>query len=185
MTIAASHSMYFLAILCPEALNEQVLAFKHRMRDLYGCRIALKSPAHITVVPPFWWPELAELQLVNTLQDIQSPGVAPFLKVDGFSHFGKKVLFAKVLSDPLLDQLRINVLSRFNEKFPDIIKPDGRPFHPHITIANRDLKPHDFDGAWLYFSKKRFIAEFAAERITLLKLHAGHWIPFSERFIGE
>jgi 2'-5' RNA ligase len=168
--------MYFIGILCPEGINERVLLFKHRMRDLYGCKVALRSPAHITLVTPFWWMEDAEDQLQDCLQQVHISSAIPTLILDGFSHFEKRVLFIHVANDPLLDRLRSAVLSTFIARFPGTVKPEDRLFYPHLTIANRDMKPNDFDEAWKYFSRKEFAAEFVVTTITLFKLIGGKWV---------
>ena len=54
--------MYFVAIVLPSHLNEKLLAYKQLMLEKYNCKVALKSPAHITLVPPFWMEEEKEQQ---------------------------------------------------------------------------------------------------------------------------
>ncbi|TAD83987.1 MAG: hypothetical protein EAY75_13925, partial [Bacteroidetes bacterium] len=46
-------SLFYLAVVCPAEINEQVKQFKAHLEHTYGCTSAAKSPAHITVVPPF------------------------------------------------------------------------------------------------------------------------------------
>jgi 2'-5' RNA ligase len=46
------------------------------------------------------------------------------------------------------------------------------PFHPHLTVAFRDLKKPNYQLAWEEFKSKNFQAEFIADKITLLK-HTG------------
>jgi len=43
-----------------------------------------------------------------------------------------------------------------------------RPFHPHVTIAGRDLKERDFATAWAYFQSQTYEAAFEANAISLL-----------------
>lgn len=50
---SSTASMYFVAVVCPDEINQKVLSFKHWMRDQFGCTVALKSPAHITLIPHF------------------------------------------------------------------------------------------------------------------------------------
>lgn len=54
MNQPAKHNMYFVAIVCPGQINEKVEQFKQWMKDRFGCVVAMKSPAHITLIPPFW-----------------------------------------------------------------------------------------------------------------------------------
>lgn len=168
-------SMYFVAILCPPPADEKVLRFKHWMKDRFGCVVALKSPAHITLIPPFWLDETKEAELQQTLQSITSDKDELEIQLNGFSHFGKRVLFVNVKDNPALEELKNQIEIHFMKSFSDIIKKDNRPFHPHITIANRDLKPGDFEKAWEHFSKNNFNATFNTRTISLLKLSTGKW----------
>jgi hypothetical protein len=47
-------SLFYLAIECPEDINERVEAMKDYMEEKYGCKAAKKSPAHLTIVPLTW-----------------------------------------------------------------------------------------------------------------------------------
>ena len=46
--------MYFIAVVLPSELDKKILKYKEWMHEKYGCRVGLKSPAHITIVAPFW-----------------------------------------------------------------------------------------------------------------------------------
>jgi 2'-5' RNA ligase len=46
--------MYFIAIVLPAELNKKVLKWKNFMNERFGCKVGLKSPAHITLTSPFW-----------------------------------------------------------------------------------------------------------------------------------
>ena len=50
-----------------------------------------------------------------------------------------------------------------------------RPFHPHITIAFRDLKKPMFYEAWEYFGGLKFNGRFSVEEVNLLKHEGGKW----------
>ena len=54
-------------------------------------------------------------------------------------------------------------------------KKEQRPFHPHITIANRDLAKKDFKKAWEYFAGLRYDTEFQADSISLLRHNNKEW----------
>ncbi len=53
-------NMYFTAIVLPRELNEQILQYKNFMHEKFGCRVGLNSPAHITILSPFWMNEIVE-----------------------------------------------------------------------------------------------------------------------------
>lgn len=172
--------MYFVALVCPPSLNEKILAFKNRMKEQFGCVVALRSPAHITLVPPFWMDDTREEDLLRTLETFTSNTGEIEIHIKGFSHFGKRVLFAAVGQNPTLQSIKLEVENHFVKNFSNI-KKEERPFHPHITIANRDMKPSDFDQAWEYFSKKDLNEKFEAAAISLLRHEEGKWNVVREK----
>ena len=52
---------------------------------------------------------------------------------------------------------------------------NSRPFHPHITLAHRDLDERDFSEVQAFFQKKTFLREFEADALTLLRNVQGRW----------
>ncbi len=181
MRHSVAHSMFFVAIICPPSVEKKVLEYKRRMKEQFGCTVALKSPAHITLIPPFWLEDESETTLVDTLQSFSSDIETLEIHLNGFSHFGKRVLFVKVNENPALEEIKKQVENHFSNVFNDTIKKDDRPFHPHVTIANRDIKPSDFLTAWEYFSKKEFNEIFPGITISLLKLISGQWSIIGEK----
>jgi 2'-5' RNA ligase len=171
----AIHSMYYVAILCPPETDKKILEYKQWMKDRFGCIAALKSPAHITLIPPFWRDEKEETNLKQATASFVSdiPGLE--ISVRGFSHFKQRVLYASVNENHALGKIKEQVEEHFMQFFPDGISKDEQPFHPHITIATRDLKPADFIKAWEYFSAKQFMTTFTVQVISLLKLSPGKW----------
>jgi len=179
MGAAATHKMYYVAIVCPEPINEKVQKFKQWMKDHFGCVVAMKSPAHITLIPPFWFMLERENELVNAIQSFIDT-FSEKIELDGFSHFRKKVLFVRIIENASLGELKTEVEKYFTGKIGAIFKKDDRPFHPHVTIANRDLKPPHFGEAWEYFSNMGFKASFNSNSISLLKLNPGAWTVIAE-----
>jgi 2'-5' RNA ligase len=101
--------------------------------------------------------------------------------LNNFSHFGNKVLFVQVDNNEPLAILQSEVETWFHQHFNNEIKPDQRPFHPHVTIANRDMSPSAFLKAWEHFSKEDYSISFIADRISLLKLQEGKWKVIEEK----
>ena len=167
--------LYFIAIVAPSHIDEQVLIWKKYMEQHYGCKVALRSPAHITLVPPFSMKEESEIELSNYLQEFSSGEKSFSIRVKDFDNFKPHVIFLHVEpGGPLLQlQERLNEYLLSLKKFP--IKKEERPFHPHITIANRDLPKKDFAKAWAYFQTLSFTAEFTAGSVSLLKHNNHRW----------
>lgn len=181
MNIPVTHAMYFVAIMCPPGLDQHVLQFKYWMREQFGCVVALRSPAHITIIPPFWLNLNVERKLQETLQAFGRDRNELIIQLDGFSTFGKRVLFIRVLENPELEEIKRQAEQHFAGTFGNLIPKDDRPFHPHITIANRDLKPGDLEKAWLHFSDKNCKENFSSKTISLLKLTEANWKVIAEK----
>ena len=82
----------------------------------------------------------------------------------------------------LQSQVRVHckkVLGLFNADYKDL------PFHPHMTVAFRDLKKPNFVKAWEEFKDKLLDAEFIADRICLLKHDGKRWNSFQEFELGQ
>ena len=178
--------MYFIAIVLPKGLDEKVLAYKKWMAEKYNCQVGLKSPAHITLVPPFWMEEAKESQLRNDLEKI-SVDIVPFiLSTNNFSAFKPRTIFIAVKGSPHLNFVKEKIDHHF--QFTDYkIKIESRPFHPHITIATRDLYKKDFADAWPQLESKSFEAEFEVAGLSLLKHNGRAWdvvytAPFTTSF---
>ena len=54
MSSRKGYHMYYVALVCPNEIDEVINRFKVWMKDRFGCKAAMKSPAHITLVAPFW-----------------------------------------------------------------------------------------------------------------------------------
>jgi 2'-5' RNA ligase len=177
-----THRMYYVAIVCPKEIDEKVFQFKEWMRKQFGCMVAMKSPGHITLIPPFWMDEGREEELLETLQQFSSD-VSPKIELKDFSHFGDRVLFIHVPENEQLTSLKNETETHFLQSFTDVIRKDERPFNPHVTIANRDVSPGTFVKAWTHFSNQTFESSFVADKVSILKLNAGKWGVIAEKKI--
>lgn len=178
-----THRMYYVAIVCPKEIDEKVYQFKEWMRKQFGCMVALKSPGHITLIPPFWMDEAREDELRATLQQLCGHETVT-VEMNGFSHFGDRVLFILVNENEQLTALKNKTEAYFLQNLNGIIKKDERPFHPHVTIANRDVSPSTFVKAWAHFSKEKFESSFNADKVSVLKLNSGKWEVIDDKKIG-
>ena len=165
--------LYFIAIVTPDEINHQVLEWKHYMRDQFQCKVALKSPAHITLISPFDMPP----DLQPAMQELLLPFAARQhgfpIQLKNFAAFKPRVIYVDVLPSAPLNELRTALETTLlqSNRFP--IKKEERPFTPHVTIANRDLHKEDFPAAWQHFQPINYEASFTANAIALLR-HNGH-----------
>lgn len=169
------NKMYFIAHVLPSDINKQILKFKQKMQDRFGCTTGLKSPAHITVIPPFWMDEDLETSLIADI-DILASSIQSFrISTQNFNCFRPRTIFIEPVLTPALQVLKkdADAFLLTHKRYP--AKPDTRPFHPHITIATRDLQKKDFYEAWPLFENKNFEVEWKAKSISLLRHDRIKW----------
>ena len=169
-------AMYYIAVLAPEAINEQVLKWKHFMRDQFGCIVALKSPAHITLITPFWMNEEKQTELEESLANFSRLQKRILVRIENFDAFKPLVIFVHVLPSEELSNLGYQLEQHLSTDPNFTIKRSTRPLNPHITIANRDLKKADFTTAWQSFSNKKYSGLFEATGLTLMKHNGSQWL---------
>ena len=166
---------YFIAIVAPEEINRQVLEWKQYMLQHFNCKVALKSPAHITLIPPFIMADDL-LPLMEEQLELFSARQQSFpVQLKNFAAFKPRVLYVHVHPNTHLSGLQANLEAFLlqHKHFP--IKKEERAFHPHVTIANRDLQKEDFPKAWQYFQQLKYEVTFPAGSIALLQHNGQTW----------
>ena len=167
--------LYFIAIVLPPNLNEEILSYKKLVLERFSCKVGLKSPAHITIVPPFWLEEDNEKQLLTDVE-LLSHNIAPFfIATNNFSAFKPRTIFIDVQKNESLNQVKKISDGFFKQKPGYKIKIEHRPFHPHITIATRDLHKKTFYEAWQLFRDKEFKKEWMACGLSVLRHNKKNW----------
>ena len=167
--------MYFIALVLPDRLNEKVLKYKQLMFEKYKCNVGLKSPAHITIIPPFWMKEENQQQLIADI-DLLSNNLYPFpVSTSNFSAFKPKTIFVAVVASEQLNKLKATTDNFFRHHSSYPVTIDTRPFLPHITIATRDLFKKSFYEIWPWFAEKNFVETWIAKGFSLLKHNKKNW----------
>jgi 2'-5' RNA ligase len=161
---------YFIAIVLPPPVLQVAEAIKLELFEKYGLKAALRSPAHITLHRPFEWKENKEEKLIATLQEFSLPKSFEIC-LRNFSFFEPRVLFMDVVKNETLDGLH-DRLKRFAQRELQLFNEveDLRGFHPHVTLAFRDLKKPLFYRVQDEFRDKNLEACFNCGKISLLKL---------------
>jgi 2'-5' RNA ligase len=169
----SKEKLYFIAIVPPTPIYDHALEQKEYFKTHYNSKASLNSPPHITLHMPFRWKEKEENELTAKLEKFSQSNHPISIRLDKFSSFPPRVIFINVVMNKELEALQKNlqryckrVLNLFNSNYKEL------PFHPHLTVAFRDLKKPNFQRAWEEFKMKDFQAEFMADKIALLK-HTG------------
>lgn len=169
-------SLYFIAIIPPEKIQDEITELKHEVAARFGSKHALKSPPHITLHMPFKWKD-SRLQQLDLVMDTINGSIEPFeVELSGFDFFEPRVVFIGVDENKALGLLQKKVvqvcrkeLHLFNANYKE------RPFHPHVTIGFRDLKKKMFYEAKGYFESQTYHSTFSVDVIRLLKHDGKRW----------
>jgi 2'-5' RNA ligase len=166
-----NHS-YFIAINLPEPLNSRIEKIKKHISEEYGTRSVLKSPPHITIVPPFFWGN--ETELIGLVKAFNYP---PFnIELNGYQAFQASVVYIDVEENEHITQLHQTFNAHFFGRYPQLKKKYPFPFQPHITVGNRDWKWDEFKRCWDDMRDLPFEASFMFTHLSLLKNVEGLWM---------
>lgn len=165
------NNKYFIAIVLPEPTLTVIEQLKLNLSSKFNLKGALRSPAHITLHMPFEYSIDKEKHLLDVLSLFKFDEEL-FLEIKGFGYFDKRVIYADLTPNKNLNHL-YNSLKYFissNLKIENEIN-NLRGFHPHITLAFRDLKKHQFDEVWQETNLYNCNCRFNVNSISILKLN--------------
>lgn len=171
---------YFIAILPPEPVFSEIESIKKTVSEKYNNKSALRSPPHVTLHMPFEWKTEKEEQLINSLNNFKF--TAPFeVELKNFGCFEPRVVFIDVVKNDSLHQLQSYVVNHIKTQLNIFNQAnDRRGFHPHVTIAFRDLKKTAFYEMMDEYKTKSYTALFSVNSFHLLKHTGKAWLPYKE-----
>lgn len=171
---------YFIAIVPPEPILREIQDLKQSIFEIYGTKGALRSPAHITLHMPFSYDADREYYLIEKLQEFRF--VPKFdIKLSNFSCFEPRVIYIAVESNPILFDLQKQLVMHVKRQLQLFNQSDDlRGFHPHVTVAFRDLKKQTFYEVWDSYKDKIYSAEFTCCSFYLLKHQEQKWLIHKE-----
>lgn len=179
-------NLFFLAVLPPEDIQEEVKRIKLIFKNQYDAGHALNSPAHLTLVPPFQWPAEKETLLTESLDYFSLNEELFDVELNGMGAFKPRVIYIDVEKNEFLKDLhdRLRNFLDDNWNISELLR-GNKPFNPHMTVAFRDLTKDNFFTAWDEFKNKRFQALFTVNKIVLLVHHRHQWEVRHESFFGK
>ncbi len=167
---------YFVALIPPSPYYEEALSWKHFFQDNFHTKAALRSPPHITLQMPFRWKEEEEPTLFESLASFAAAQTPFNIAMQGFGAFAPRVIYLRVVPSESLLQLAADLQRMGREQLQIAVSLNtGLPFHPHLTVAFRDLKRNDFNNAWNEVKDKPWQAQWRVAGITLLKHDGKVW----------
>lgn len=175
-----------MALVPPENIKREIQRFKNHFSEVYNSTHAQNAPPHITLLSPFRLPRQREKEATEILKEVGKKTAPMKIYLKDFGVFSPRVIFVQVAPSPLLTDLAQRLehtarthVSLFGYNYKE------RPFHPHITLAFKDLTISNFKKGWEAFKNKEYRADFIAEKMYLLKHNGKVWnihleLPFAE-----
>ncbi len=156
-------------------------ALKKYFRDNYNSKASLNSPPHITLHMPFKLKAKKEDYLLKTLEEF-ALGQKPFsIQLNNFGAFPPRVIFIDVKTNSQLETLQRDLHKTCRQKLNlHNANYKEQAFHPHITLAFRDLRKAKFVEAWEEFAERKFKGNFTAHHLSLLKHNGKDWAVLRE-----
>ncbi len=176
---AKAEQLYFIGLLPPDTIQQEVTAFKQQALEQFKTSHALTSCPHITLIPPFRSARIdfsAVVEFANQQKAIE-------VHLKGFNKFDQKVIFVDVVANPELNTLQKD-LELYAHYYLGVV-PEHQPFHPHMTVAFKDLKRPTFPEAWAYFSEQTYERTFTVNILALFKYNGKAWQITEEWLLGK
>ena len=152
---------------------------KNQFKETYHSEHALRSPPHITLYMPFNFCNDREDLLISSLVAFSSQ-IHPFeIILTGFGAFEPRVIYVDVAPNESLAHVHDSLQKHMRHELKinkDTYK--NRGFHPHMTVAFRDLSKANFRSAWEEYKNKTFAGAFDSKDIALLKHNGRIWEVF-------
>lgn len=171
-------SLYFIALLPHKQLVERLTELKYDFSRNYASSAALKTMPHITLQSPFKRSPEAEVEMHLRLQEFFEKYSAFEISLNGFNCFDNatnKVIFADVVKNDQLFHLHKALMYFLQAELKFTPRETPYSFHPHVTLAYRDLSADNFRKAWAVYKDKPFKGVFKADAAYLLKHDYRQW----------
>ena len=172
----AATERYFIAIIPPSPILEEAMELKNYFKEKYKSKASLNSPPHITLHMPFEWAAEMENGLVKQISSFARQQNAFAISLLNFGAFEPRVIFIGVVKNEPLERLQ-HELEDFCKRELNVFNANDNEhaYHPHLTLAFRDLGKSEFVKAWEEFREKNFEETFRVESIALLKHDGKRW----------
>ena len=169
-------SLYFIALLPPQSIQDYATGVKQYFADNYDSKHAFKSPPHITLQPPFEWNTNKLPDLEECLEKFVRGRNSIPITLYGYNAFAPRVIYIDVVKTPELMNLQVDLMTYLENNLGIVDKVGKtRGFTPHMTVAFKDLKRDKFKAAWAEFENRELHFEFTASMLTLLKHENKKW----------
>lgn len=167
-------TLYLLAVLPPEPVFSETWTFKQEVHQLTGSRNAVRLPPHITLLPPLHETDDFEAKCAASLASFAATRAGFEVRLNGFAWFGNRTLFVRVSEAAAIQSFHAALMYWCAQHLPEV-KPENRPFTPHLTLATRDLPPAQVPQLRERFAARAYQASFAVSELTLFRHDGQRW----------
>lgn len=166
----------FWGLIPGEPVQSEIMAFKRKASLEFSSFRALRSPAHLTLVPPVRIAPDAVDRLDLLIREINKSHDPFMIICNGFSTFPKRVVFVDINQNQSLQSYENDIRRALISHAPCVARNE-HGFRPHITVAFRDLSPSAFEEAKHYFVQRPYQREWTADGLWRLDHGPEGWYP--------
>jgi len=173
---SSNTSRYFIGVLAPELISQEIIEFQKHFDGKYKSKGALRSPPHLTLISPFLLPKGKEQSLISFLNNFSTVRTPFEISIDGFGSFGVGVIYAAIEKSTELKNIEKDLADVLRKRF-NLKKSDGSSFafSPHVTLAFKDLTPPMFQLAWAEYAEKLYRRKWQVTGISLFQYSFDGW----------
>lgn len=170
--------LHLSAIVPPLELEQKIDAIRREFSESFQCYKALRPPVHLTLYKPFNQSDEKVAEHIDTFRR-EISGLSPFIiELDGFGFFEKRkspVVFIEVVNHAALAALNAFLTEKTKAIFGLSDQPSDSRFHPHFTIAYRDVSPGSIPAIKQSYGGRSFHASFEVRQVTLFRHNGQRW----------
>ncbi len=170
-----SSHLYFIALIPPHYVRDTIQEIKNYISGKYHSKKALQSPPHITLVSPFYYSIQQEKFLIEKIQSFPMPQNIT-ITINNYNTFQPAVVFIHVEKNDVLEKLHAQ-LNVYTQTILNITnKSKHSSFHPHITVAFKDIDQSTCTLILQDLQQNFPIKEtFQVNKLSLLKHNGNFW----------
>lgn len=166
---------YFIALVPKEPVKQEIIRLKWLLKEEFGVKYALKSPPHITLKMPFLFNENKEALLAHKLECFFQEEKGFSLSLSGVGNFGNRVAYLRVRYPPELLAMQQRLVSYGKKNLGQNIELSDKNYHPHLTLAFKDIKKHQFETLLVFLKTKVDRYHMEVDQVSLLKKMTSNW----------
>lgn len=167
--------MYFIALIPEKEFSEKVRKLQEGLREEHGISYAMRLPPHITLQAPFQCQPGLEKNLMECMAKFRSEFQGLSLKANNFGSFIQPVIFVSLEKNTCLHALQEEITEELTRAGCLVAAQRNNNYHPHISLAYRDLTPEKHAEIWPSFESRKLEDPFEAKSLVLFKHSGFQW----------